>query len=132
MEIRIHDVGLSIENKQEAMELVKNIKGIEMYRDIEFGGFIVIDGKTYRHCMYNREKDILGVKLVDFNEKGKEIEYSSDFICSYCGNVDHDAWELGDSGETECGACGSELEYEREITIEYNIRPKKCAPVTIT
>ncbi|WP_411955128.1 hypothetical protein ACKXGF_05030 [Alkalibacillus sp. S2W] len=129
MEVRIWDVKLLDGDKQEEMELVKTIDELEMNKDLEFGGFIVIDGKAYRHCMYNREKDLLCVEPVELNEHGEEIEYD-DFTCSYCGSKEHDESELSDEGETECGSCGSELEYERVITVEYNVRPKKCAPVT--
>ncbi|RJE88611.1 hypothetical protein D3P07_11490 [Paenibacillus sp. 1011MAR3C5] len=130
MEVRLYDSKLSMNNKCEEMELVKVLAAIEMYRDLDFGGFIIVDGKSYRHCMYNREKEILGVEPVELNEEGEEIDYSSDFTCPYCGAVNHDAWELSDEGETQCGSCSSEIEYERVITIEYNIKPKKCAPVT--
>ncbi|SEH78049.1 TFIIB zinc-binding [Halobacillus karajensis] len=130
MEVRIRDIQLQINQKEEQAELVKVINGIEMYKDMDFGGFMVIDGKSYRHCSYNIEMDILSVKPVELNEDPEELEYESDFKCPYCGNVDYDAWELEDEGETYCGACGSELEYERVVTIDYNVRPKKCAPVT--
>lgn len=44
--------------------------------------------------------------------------------------VDRDAWELSDdSDETQCGSCGSYIEYERVITVEYNTYPKKCTTV---
>ncbi|WP_193065321.1 hypothetical protein [Oceanobacillus oncorhynchi] len=97
---------------------------------IEFGGFTVIDGKNYRHALHDIGKGILCVEPTELNEHPEEIEWSSDFICPYCGHEDPDAFELSDLGETECSACGSELEYEREYTVEYNIKPIKCAPVT--
>lgn len=130
MEVRMWDVGLSIDDKHEEMKLVKTVD-VEMYKDLDFGGFIVIDGKSYRHCMYSSEKNVLCVEPVKLNEAPEEIEYSSDFECPYCGSVNHDAWELSDDeGETYCGSCGSDLEYEKVVTVEYNIKPKKCAPVT--
>lgn len=128
MEVRIWDVKLSVADKYNEMKLVKTVD-VEMYKDIDFGGFIVIDGKSYRLCMYNIEKDILCVEPVKLNEDAEEIEYSRDFQCPYCGKVNHDAFELEDEGETYCGSCGSELEYERVVTVEYNIIPKKCAPI---
>lgn len=131
MEIRLWDVNLSIANKCEEMKLIKKVDGIEMYKDLDFGGFIVVDGKSYRHSMYNIEKDILAVKPTELNEQGSEVEYSSDFTCPYCGSVDDDAWELSsDEGEKNCSSCGSDIEYEKVVTVEYNIRPVKCAPVT--
>lgn len=90
----------------------------------------MIDGKSYRHCMYSIERGLLRVEPVKLNKSAEEIEYSSDFKCPFCESINHDAWELSDEGETECSSCGSDLEYERVVTIEYNIRPKKCAPVT--
>lgn len=132
MDIRIWDVKLSVADKSEEMKLVKTVEGIEMYKDLDFGGFIEIDGHHYRHCMYDNRKDILCVEPVkQLNVEGSEVEYSSDFTCPYCGSVDDDAWELSDDeGETHCGSCGSEMKYERVVTVEYNIRPVKCAPVT--
>ena len=129
MEVRIYDVSLSVANKYTEMKLVKKID-IEMYKDLDFGGFIVIDGKTYRHCMYSKENDLLCVEPVKLEEKPEDIEYSDEFKCPYCNDVNYDAWELSDEGETECSSCGSYLEYERVITVEYNVKPKKCAPVT--
>lgn len=130
MEIRIWDVGLSVANKESEMELVKIVDST-MYTDFDFGGFIVIDGNSYRQCMYSPKKEILCVEPVELNEQPEEIEYSDDFKCPFCNSVDYDAWELReDEGETYCGSCGSDLEYERVITVEYNIKPKKCAPVT--
>lgn len=129
MEVRIWDISLAITDKHEEMELVKTLD-IKMYKDLDFGGFIVIDGKSYRLCMYDNKKDILAVEPVKLNEEAEEIEYNSEFECPYCGSVNDDAWELDDEGETYCGSCGSELEYERVVTIEYNIKPKKCALIT--
>jgi hypothetical protein len=130
VEIRLYDFDTSFTGNDEEMVLVKKIDELKMYKNIEFGGFIVIDGKSYRHCMYNSKKDILAVEPVNLNEEPEEIEYSSDFECPFCGSIDQDAWELDDEGETHCGSCGSELEYEKVVTVEYNIRPKKCAQIT--
>ncbi|WP_161805274.1 TFIIB-type zinc ribbon-containing protein [Sporosarcina globispora] len=80
--------------------------------------------------MYNIEKNMLCAEPVKLNKKAEEIEYSSKFKCPFCGSVNHDAWELSDEGETYCGSCGSDLEYESVVTVEYNIRPKKCSPIT--
>lgn len=130
MEVRIYNMGLSLENKHEEMQLVANVDHIKMYKDIEFGGFIVIDGKSYRHCSYSIEKDILCVEPTELVEDPEDVEYSDHFTCPYCHHEDHDAFELDDEGETYCSACGSDLEYERVVTIDYNVRPVKCAPIT--
>ena len=127
VDIRLYDLKLSVSSKCEEMKL---IKVVEIDKELEFGGFIIVDGENYRHCMYNREKGILAVEPVILNEQGKEIEYSDDFVCPYCGSVDNGAFELIDDGETECSSCGSELEYERIVTVGYSIIPKKCAPIT--
>jgi|SRR5690625_3022290 len=136
MEVRLYQLGLAVENRHDEMEFIANIDHIKMYKDIDFGGFIVVDGKSYRHCSYDIKKDILCVEPVELNEDAGEIEYD-EFTCPYCGNVDDDAFELSDFGETECSACGSDLEYERVVTVEYNVvtveynvAPVKCAPIT--
>ncbi|WP_228275542.1 hypothetical protein [Gracilibacillus oryzae] len=112
------------------MELIANLENIKMYEDLEFGGFIVIDGKSYRHCMYNVKKDILCVEPTELDEDPDDVDDCSEFTCPYCGYKDQDAFELSDNGTTECSSCGSNLEYERTYTIEYNVRPVKCAPIT--
>lgn len=129
MEVRIWDGRLSIDD--EDTELIKTVNGMEMYKDLDFGGFIVIDGQSYRQIIYKKEKDILYVEPVELDEKGSDIEYSDEFVCPYCGTIDDNARELEeDQGETECVGCGSDLKYEIKYTVEYNIRPVKCAPIT--
>lgn len=128
VEVRLYDLKLSFANKHEEMKFITNVDK-KMYKDIEFGGFVVINGENYRMCTYNIEKDILCVEPTVFNKKGKETKYSDKFVCPYCGNVKVNAWEMDDEGETECGSCCSEIQYERIVTVEYNVRPIKCAQV---
>lgn len=129
MEVRQWDSRIVTSHQYQETELIKTVD-VEMYKDIDFGGFIVIDGKSYRHCMYDRVKNVLYVEPTKLNEEAEEIESSQDFECPYCGNIDSDAWELDDEGETCCSSCRSVLEYERVITVEYNIKPKKCSLIT--
>ena len=130
VEIRLFDLKLIAHDRLEEMKLIKDIEDITLFEDLEFGGFIIIDGKSYHHCAYHKVKDILIVEPMDLNEHGEKVEYSDDFVCPYCGNINQDAFELSDDGETECSSCGSELEYERIVTVGYSIIPKKCAPIT--
>lgn len=62
----------------------------------------------------------------------KPQEYSPTFVCPYCGYTDRNAWELDDnSGTVFCGSCGSEIEYERHVTIEYSTYPKNPPHIVI-
>ena len=65
VEIRLFDLKLIAHDRCEEMKLIKDIEDIVMYEDLEFGGFIIIDGKSYHHCAYHKVKDILIVEPMD-------------------------------------------------------------------
>ena len=91
----------------------------------EIGLNLEIDNKVYHVCSLSHGKKMAGANVIEFNEEVEEEEYHDDFKCPYCGHINNDAFELEDEGETECGHCGSLLEYNREITISYSVTPKK-------
>lgn len=128
MQIRLYETGLF--DCPEKMELILETED-ERYNTIEFGGFVVVNGETYRMCMYSQKDKILGVQPVkDFEEEPNETNYESEFVCPFCKAVNHDAWELGDEGEHQCGSCSSTMKYVREIEVTYSIEPVECAPIT--
>lgn len=91
---------------------------------------IKINGAIYRVCMIMGHNNTVGVSKVEFNKKvDKKGTLDEDFICPYCGYVDEDAFELEDEGITKCNRCGSEIEYERIVTIEWLVKPKKKAKI---
>ena len=128
MDVRLWDASLSSTNKYKEMKLLKTTDK-EMNKDLSFGGFIIIDGKSYSHCMYNEEENMLCVEPVELNEEAEEILDSEEFKCPYCGSVNDDAWEFSEEGEAECHSCQSYLKFEKNVIIEYNITPLKCSPV---
>lgn len=47
-------------------------------------------------------------------------------VCPYCGYRDPNSWELTHaSNDINCGACGNEFSYEREIIVTYSTRKKE-------
>lgn len=58
----------------------------------------------------------------------KEIdcELTSALVCPYCGYEERDSWEVEpDDGERECGHCGEEYSYNRQVTVEYSTYKSK-------
>jgi len=60
----------------------------------------------------------------------KNKEYESELICPYCGAIKSDMWEFsGDEGSVECGTCGMDFDFERQIEITYSSIGTKCPDV---
>jgi hypothetical protein len=59
--------------------------------------------------------------------KAEATYEDSDVCCPYCLELQSNSWELGDggedSGEMECGSCGMEFTWAREISITYKGMP---------
>lgn len=137
MDVRFYEIGAAIANKEQEMELIGCFPAFFMYKNIEFGGFVEIDGEVYRMCMYSPKKDTLGVERVEQFESKPEAIESDEFTCPFCKSVDHDAWELpDDEGETYCGSCSSDLSYKRlyasarESDCRYVVEPLKISDYT--
>ena len=63
-------------------------------------------------------------------EKEIEHEYTNEIVCPYCGYECSDSWEFDSNnncGTHECGDCGEEFEWERNIDIDYSTS-KICKP----
>ena len=75
----------------------------------------------------NRYAGVHEINFADIEEVDEMLEES--FTCPYCGYIHYDAFELDDEGEINCPGCNSELEFERIVTVEYNVIPKKKADV---
>ncbi|WP_243765414.1 hypothetical protein [Bacillus arachidis] len=55
-----------------------------------------------------------------------DVEYENHLTCPYCGGKNYDAFELSEDNDTiNCGKCGSEIEYSREVEVTYSTRPVK-------
>ncbi|MCG8400868.1 MAG: hypothetical protein MJA84_04650 [Firmicutes bacterium] len=73
----------------------------------------------------NFQDKIAGIREIQFKKQPEE-KYDSDWICPYCGFIDFDAFELGDSDDkAECQMCGSIVSYEREVHFTYRVCPVK-------
>lgn len=57
----------------------------------------------------------------------EETYNDSNVRCPYCKKENSDSYELGDGfegcGITECGVCGNEFQWQREIHIAYKGKP---------
>lgn len=126
MDIRLYDMNLFTSDKWEDMKLIATTD-----KDIDFGGFILIKDEAYRMCAFSPKKNVMGVEKVELNIDGEEHENEENLICPFCGVEDYDSWELKeDEGETDCSSCGSEIKYQRNISIDYDSYPIKCSPTT--
>ncbi|HBJ2612636.1 TPA: hypothetical protein LA742_001062 [Clostridium botulinum] len=102
---------------------------IDLYERPKIGSNLEINNNVYSVCMI-MEHNMVGVRIVNFKDDEEEDEtLESDFTCPYCGYINEDAFELEDKGEYNCPRCNSELEFERVVTVEYNVIPKKKADV---
>lgn len=89
-----------------------------------------IGNKIYNVCMLDLENHYAGVhevKFIDTEEVEETLE--TEFTCPYCGYVYNDAFELDYEGEINCPRCNSKLEYTKQITIEYEVKPVKRAAI---
>lgn len=56
----------------------------------------------------------------EFAEEYKLENFAnSNAQCPECGYLDEDSWELDDKGIHECGKCGVEYWYEKDITVDF-------------
>ncbi|OKP95077.1 hypothetical protein [Paenibacillus sp. P46E] len=123
-QIRIYDRNHFWDDNYDLMELVKEVEV-----EPEFGETFEINGKTYRCCGKSLQAKVLGVEEITINQEPDE-ECGDELICPYCGHEQGDAWELSaDSDKMECGSCGSEIEYEREYSVSYTVKPVKMCDV---
>ena len=100
---------------------------LETDKDLGMMDVITYDGKYYAVCTRKLDGSACGVrKLKRFEPEPEAQEYEHYFVCPYCGHIDYDSFELEDNGTTECGLCGGEVEFERVVTVEYNVYPKKA------
>lgn len=49
--------------------------------------------------------------------------YEDFAICPFCGNIDHNSFELNQSDTCECDECGCTYTVEREEWVTYNTAP---------
>ena len=132
VDIRIWDV----KKDNSEMEFVASFP-IVMYKDLEFGGFIEVNGVVFRMCLYCSEEDTLAVEKVTHFEASPNPITVSLYTCPYCKCVEYDAWELSDDeGESYCGSCSSDLKYKRlrsgkqKSNVLYKVEALKMSPYT--
>ena len=94
--------------------------------DADIYNILKFKDKYYVVSIISHEREFAGVKEIDYKSKGEQHSYTYNLKCPYCGYENTDSWEMDDSsGEVECGRCGSEYEYEREVSVSYSTYPKK-------
>ena len=52
-----------------------------------------------------------------------EIYNKDEVTCPYCGKEQSDSWEYTDDGETDCGECGYEFSFTRDVVVTYASYP---------
>jgi hypothetical protein len=68
------------------------------------------------------------------HEKEMETCHTPDIICPYCGFVDEDSWEVGDTSQfeedskTECRECDRMFNFSRNCEITYTTTEIKHKP----
>ncbi|HDR8476384.1 hypothetical protein ABE55_08440 [Bacillus thuringiensis] len=101
--------------------------------DLAISTNIMIDGKVYHVCAKYPQNNLIGVREIQLQSTPEEIEYEEHLICPYCGGKDIDAWERSQDSDTiNCGKCGSEIGYSREVEITYSTKPiKRNKPIKL-
>ena len=96
----------------------------ETKKEQKIGTNLKINEKVYHVNMLSYKDQVIGVREINFVDlKDVEETIENEFTCPYCMYVDGDAFELSDFGECDCPRCGSELEYKREVTVNYRVTP---------
>lgn len=96
----------------------------EIDADLTLGEVVKVGTEYYAPGVLNLGNKSAGVRKIDINSEPEEKEYESELTCPYCGYKDSNSFELDDSGEHECRRCGATIEFERVVTVEYNVYPK--------
>lgn len=89
--------------------------------------FCVVDvnGEQYTPAMLSKDRSQVGVRRCSIETDPEPQEYTRHIKCPFCGFEEADSVEFDDDGTCECGRCGGEFSWEREITVEYNTTPIK-------
>ncbi|MGG1444359.1 hypothetical protein ABE354_20330 [Brevibacillus laterosporus] len=126
--LRLYDSEKFWSNAYDGMELLGVVES-----EPDFENNLLIDGKTYKICASSPKEKVMGLRKIHLiDDEDIEIEWDEDFICPYCKEVDEDAFELSDEGETQCRNCGSRIAYEREVIPHYRVTPvKKNVPLLV-
>lgn len=77
-----------------------------------------LDGKTYVVC-YIRHDHVVGVSEINLDQD-HDTEDTEYMVCPHCGYADYDSAEFRNDEDTrDCGGCGLEFSYTREVQITY-------------
>lgn len=103
---------------------------LEVEKEQKIGTNLKIKGKIYHVSMVSFKNYYIGVREINFvDPEDVEETIEDEFTCPYCNHVYGDAFELSDTGKVDCPRCGSNLEYEREVTVNYRVTPVKRAKI---
>ena len=106
--------------------------------EINIGDVLVINDIAYSVCSLSGKamkyqtayvERLENQRVFVGKEEPKDINYSSEITCPYCGS-EFESWEMDDEDdEYECGICKCIFSYQREVTVEYCSQPvRKVKP----
>ena len=93
---------------------------------IDIGEVIKIGVNYYTVGILDSKNGYAGVHKVQYSPNPEGRMFEDSLVCPYCGYEDSDAFELSDDdGTVECGRCGAEIHYTRNIEVTYSTDPVK-------
>lgn len=93
---------------------------------VDIGEVIEVENHYYAVEILKRKNDCAGVHEVQYSPNPEERMFEDGLVCPYCGYEDNDAFELSDDdGTVECGRCGAEIHYTRNVEVTYSTEPVK-------
>ena len=101
-------------------EDMRIFKILSIPEDIDLWENIIdLDGKLY--AIYWQQGNKYQIReLEKFDVEERENWGEEEITCPVCGFEFSDSWEFEDCGEITCGACGSELEWNRMVEVSYS------------
>lgn len=103
----------------------ENYKGenLEYLFDVEWPEIGVIysyDNKHYSINSIHRPNFATAIELNLSNED--ETSYESSLKCPLCSHIHSDPFEYDEDQSVECGRCGADFSFKREVIVEYHTK----------
>ncbi|UFH96742.1 hypothetical protein [Bacillus toyonensis] len=97
----------------------KLIKEVNSTKVDLFDYNLLINGKIYSPCGGSPKEGILAVKEIQLNsDPESDVRCDDGLECPYCEDINYDGHELReDEGITDCGRCGSDIKYVRNVVM---------------
>lgn len=93
----------------------------------KIGRILDVAGQQFSVGILNHKDGYACVRplITKLDTSPEVMEFESNIICPYCGNIDSASFERSDEDTTECGECGGTIHYQRIVTVEYTTEPVK-------